>query len=165
MLTFENTRANHLGQTPLPAGDIKVFQRLDRAGSLAYAGADALLYLPKGKKAVLCLGQAARIKVIPRIMEIKKKNLMFDRKGNLTGLDEIQTMEIQVSNFSNSPAQVEIIQTLPVSEFKISQVKIQGRFEKTDQRTIRFFTTLLPQKSSRIQYVATLFKGDRRWKH
>ncbi|MCP3945160.1 MAG: hypothetical protein GY710_27280 [Desulfobacteraceae bacterium] len=163
MLTFKNNKENKLGLTPLPGGQIKVFKKLDDTGGLSFIGSDKSQYIPLGKKVELNLGQSQEIKIIPRIMEYKKTNIIFDAKGNVSGFDEIKQMEIQLSNFSKEPATLEIIRNLPDPHFKVSRIKGAGLFKKMDQDTLKFTNTLPAGSQTKIQYQVTTFKGERRW--
>ncbi|MCP4718299.1 MAG: hypothetical protein GY860_02475, partial [Desulfobacteraceae bacterium] len=138
LLTFKNDKENHLGETPLPGGEIKVFKKLDDAGGMVFIGSDTTQYIPVGKKVELNLGQTRDIKIIPRVMEYKKTNITFDTKGNVNGFDEIRQIEIQLTNFSKVPALLEVIRNQPTPYFKISEIKTEGLFEQTDQDTLKF---------------------------
>jgi hypothetical protein len=162
-LQFTNGKENNLGQTPLPGGEIKVFQRSGSGGRLAFIGSDATKYIPVDKKIALNLGHTLNIKLTPRLKAWKKMNIIFDKNGNVSGFDEIQTCEIHVSNFTDTEAVVEYVKNLDSPDFTISDMKHDGTFERTDQDTIQFTIRLAPRADQRIEYTLTQLRGERKW--
>jgi len=162
-LTFTNTLKNNLGQTPLPGGEIKVFHSIDKNGKLAFVGSDETKYIPVEKKAELNLGNTSNVKIIPKVMAYVKKNIIFDKKGNVSGFDEVKTYEIELSNFTGMSAAIEYIKNLDTSYFNISNMNHTGEFEKTDQDTIKFTIHLSPNSNQSIGFTLTTLRGERRW--
>ncbi|MFO7913749.1 MAG: hypothetical protein R6V15_16465, partial [Desulfotignum sp.] len=163
MLTFKNDTASGLGKFPLPGGGIKIFHKIDQKGEMTFAGSAQTDYIPVGKKADLFLGTARRVKVAPRVAEFAKTNLVFDDQGNLSGFDDVRTMALDITNFSNQPAAFEITRHRPDPNFTITDIRGQDRFEKIDQTRFRFFVTLDPGAKRTIYYTLTTCKGDRKW--
>lgn len=163
MLSFTNDTASGLGQFPLPQGGFRVFHLIDKTGGMTFAGTAESDYIPVGKKAGLTLGPDPRVSVIPKVATFTKTNLAFDDKGNLTGFDDVRTMALDITNFSNQPAACEITRHRPDPDFTITDISGQERFEKIDQTRFKFHVTLDPGTTKTIRYTVTTYKGDRKW--
>lgn len=162
-LTFKNSTANHLGQTPLPGGEVKVFHSIGETGELDFLGSDQTKYIPVDKKVALNLGSTLNIKIVPRVMAFTKKNILFDKDGTLSGFDEVQAIDIQLSNFTDTPATVEYVKNLDSPHFTITDMTHPGAFERTDQDTIKFTLDLAPHSNQSIRFTQTALRGERRW--
>ncbi len=162
-LTFDNKKENRLGETPLPGGEIKVFQSTGKKGEMEYVGAGAIQHIPVGKPADLNLGNTQAVRMIPVVTAYKKEALAFDKKGNITGFDEVRDYEVRLSNFTNGPALLEYVRNFDSPEVKISRVSLPDRFEKTDQDSIKFTLTLAPHANETLRFTATFPRGDRKW--
>ncbi len=163
MVSFTNDTASGLGSFPLPGGSVKVFQAVDADGGMIFAGADTADYIPSGKRHLLQTGPDPRITVVPRVMKYAKTNLIFDKNNNLSGFDEVQTRAIEVANFSDHPARIEIFKTLPHPHFRLSCIQGQDEFERIDQNRFKFSITVGPAGKTHIHYTITMYQGDRKW--
>ena len=126
-------------------------------------GSDTTKYIPVDKKAELNLGSTLNIKLTPRVMAYAKENIIFDKKGNVSGFDEVRTYQVQVSNFTDQAASVEYVKHMDTPYFNISDMKQSGKFERTDQDTIQFTIQLPPRTDQSIWFTVTLLRGERRW--
>lgn len=165
MVSFTNDTASGLGSMPLPGGGFAVFQKADAAGGLIFAGTDTSDYIPAENVHRLNLGPDPRITVVPRVMGYAKTHLTFDKQKNLSGFDEVKEMVIELANFSDQPARIEIFGTAPDPDFTINRVTGQDGFEKIDQTRFKFSATLSPGSRKTIRYTITTYKGDRKWQH
>ncbi len=163
MLTFKNNTASGLGKFPLPGGGFRVFHKIDQKGGMTFAGIAETDYIPAGKKVELLLGTARRMKVTPKVTKFAKTNLAFDDLGNLSGFDDVRTIALDITNFSDQAAAFEITRHQPDPDFTITDISGQDRFEKIDQNRFRFFVTLEPGTEKTICYTITTYKGDRKW--
>jgi hypothetical protein len=162
-LTFDNKKENHLGETPLPGGEIKVFHSTGQKGELEYIGAGATPYIPVGKPADLNLGDTLSVRMEPVVTAYRKENLAFDKKGNITGFDEVRDYEIRLSNFTGGPAVLEYVQNFDSPDVNISRISLPDRFEKTDQDSVKFTLELAPHATETLRFTATFPRGDRKW--
>ncbi|WP_022663821.1 DUF4139 domain-containing protein [Desulfospira joergensenii] len=162
-LFFANESKAGLGTAPLPAGEVKVFKTMGKQGDLTFLGSTRTKYTPMGRTSELLLGPSARVTVKPVVMGFARKNIIFDSKANISGLDEVREMEIRMANFSHGPARVEIVRNQPSPHFKVDRVQGSGKFEKIDQNRFRFRAELAPGAKETIQYRLTTFTGERRW--
>ncbi len=163
MLSFTNDTDAGLGKFPLPGGGFRVFHKIDQKGGMIFAGTAETDYIPVGKKAGLILGPDPRVTVAPKVTKFAKTKLAFDDQGNLSGFDDVRTMALEITNFSDMPAAFEITRQMPDPDFTITDISGQDRFEKIDQTRFTFFVTLDPVTKKTIRYTITTYKGDRKW--
>ncbi len=163
-LKFTNDEPSGLGAVPLPAGEVNVYQSVDRQGGMAFAGSAPMKYLPLGKPSELDLGPSERVSVKPVAMGYEKKNIIFDEDKDLSGFDEIRDMEIQTANFSDTRARIEITRNMGDPHFKLDKITFKGKFEKIDQDSFKFELLLDPGQKETIRYQLTRFAGERKWK-
>ena len=163
MLSFINDDDAGLGKFPLPGGGFRVFQQIDQTGGMTFAGTAESDYIPVGKKTVLTLGPDPGVMVAPKVAAFSKTSLVFDDQGNLSGFDDVRTMALDITNFSDQPAAYEITRHRPDPDFTITNISGQDRFEKIDQTRFRFYVTLDPGTKKTIRYTITTYKGDRKW--
>lgn len=162
-LSFTNQSRAGLGKTPLPAGQVNVYKRMEPPGDLDFLGSTRTKYIPMGQTSELFLGPSARVTIQPVVMDYAKQNLLFDPDGNVSGYDEVRTMEIRTANFSSGPARLEIVRNHPGPEFTVEDISVPEKFEKIDGNRFAFHTTLAPGEKETIRYKITLFRGERRW--
>ncbi|MCP3875770.1 MAG: DUF4139 domain-containing protein, partial [Desulfobacteraceae bacterium] len=162
-LTFKNDKKNNLGQTPLPGGEIKVFHSIGKNGELDFIGSDKTKYIPVNKKVELNLGTTLNVKINPKVMKYTKKNILFDKKGNVSGFDDIKAFEVELSNFTDMPATLEYIKNLNSNHFKISSMTHSDSYKKIDQNTIKFTVNLAPHSNKTIGFTLTTMRGERKW--
>ena len=96
-------------------------------------------------------------------MAYRKDNLAFDKKGNITGFDEVKDYEVRLSNFTHTRATLEYVQNFDSPDVNISRISLSDRFKKTDQDSITFTLELAPQASETLKFTATFPRGDRKW--
>jgi hypothetical protein len=163
MVSFTNDSASGLGSFPLPGGIARVYQAIDSEGGMVFAGTDTAKYIPADSRHQLRLGPDHRITVTPRVMGYAKTHLTFDKQNNLSGFDEVRTMALDLANFSDQPAKIDIFRTAPDSHFSISGISGQDTFEKIDQHRFKFSVTVPPGTRQTIHYTLTTHQGDRKW--
>jgi hypothetical protein len=163
MVTFTNDTASGLGSFPLPGGIVRVYQAIESDGGMVFAGTDTTKYIPADSRHQLRIGPDRRITATPRVMGYAKTHLTFDTQKNLSGFDEVRTMALDLANFSDQPARIDIFRTAPDSHFSISGISGQDTFEKIDQHRFKFSVTVPPGTRQIIHYTLTAHQGDRKW--
>ncbi|NIP27670.1 MAG: hypothetical protein GWN67_24330, partial [Phycisphaerae bacterium] len=88
-LSFKNDEEHKLGDTPIPGGLLKVYRSADEQGHLSYTGQSSFKYIPVDEDVELNLGAVGDVVVEPTLMDFETKNYRFDRKGNISGWDEV----------------------------------------------------------------------------
>ena len=165
-LSFANTEACKLGDTPLPNGYVRVFgqgrdgspSRPDgalgqRALPLAYIGATGIKYIPVGEEVELELGPAQQVVVEPRLMRTRTDAYQFNSDGEISGWDEITNWTIEINNTRDLPVEVEITRATGSNDWNL---RTDDPFEKYDAGHIRFTVRLEPRSTKKIDYELTI---------
>jgi hypothetical protein len=160
-LSFKNDEEHNLGDTPIPGGMLKVYRTADDTGHLSYTGQSSFKYIPVDEDVELNLGPVANVVVEPKLMEFRTNNHRFDRKGNISGWDEIRQFKIEVRNTRDIRAKVEIKRNFPTQYWQLKKKGDVGDFEKIDLDTVKLALNLEPRSESRFQYVLTTHHGTR----
>jgi hypothetical protein len=162
-LTFENSEENNLGSTPLPGGNVKVFRTMGKQGQMEYIGEDQTKYIPVDKRVELRLGASREVIIKPTIKGYQKKNIIYDKKGNLSGFDEVKEVEVRFSNSTPAACTLEYTRNFDSPAFKIAHVTAGEIYETVDQDTIKFTLSLGPFKQKTISFQQTIKRGERQW--
>ena len=160
-LRFENDRRSGLGETPVPAGAMKVFRRVDKAGRLAYVGQSRFKYIPVGKEAELNLGPAQNVRVEPVLMRQATDNYTFFKDGNISGWDEERLYRIRVKNRRKVPVAVEIVRNIPGKSWDLSPEGDYGQYTRIDADSVQFLLELPPGSEKTFTYALTIRHGKR----
>jgi hypothetical protein len=160
-LSFKNDKEHELGETPIPGGMLKVYRSIGNQGHLSYTGQSSFKYIPVDEDVELNLGAVADVVVEPKLMDYKTENYEFDRRGNISGWDEIRTFEIEVKNTRDIGVKVEIKRNFNTSYWKLARSGDFGQFEKVDMDTVKFTLELKPRSVKKFEYVLTTYQGTR----
>jgi len=160
-LSFKNDEEHKLGETPIPGGMLKVYRGVDSQGHLSYTGQSSFKYIPVDEDVELNLGPVANLVVEPKLMDFKTENYRFDRRGNVSGWDEIRTFEIEVRNTRDINVKVEIKRNFNTQYWDLRRSGEFGQFEKVDLNTVKFTLDLQPRSAKKFEYVLRSYHGDR----
>ena len=160
-LSFKNDAEHKLGETPIPGGMLKVYRSTGDNGHLSYTGQSAFKYIPVDEDVELNLGPAGNVVAEPRLIDFKTDNYRYDRKGNISGWDEIRTFDIEVRNTRDMSVRVEIKRNFPTQYWELKKIGDVGKYDKDDLDTVKFTLDLEPRSKSKIQYVLTTHHGTR----
>ena len=163
-LSFKNDDAHELGETPIPGGSMKVFRSSGADEHLAYQGQSRFKYIPVDEEVELDLGTVQNVIVEPKLMKEASANYAFDRKGNITGRDEVRDYRIEVRNTRPVPVKIEIKRNFGSSHWKIDYAGDYGIFEKDDFDTVKFTLELPPESKKVFTYQLTTYYGENREK-
>jgi hypothetical protein len=165
-LSFKNDEEHELGDTPIPGGMLKVYRDAGDKGYLSYTGQSSFKYIPVDEDVELNLGAVADIVVEPKLMDYKTENYEFDRRGNVSGWDEIRTFEIEVKNTRDIGVKVEIKRNFNTSIWMLTRSGDFGEFEQVDMDTVKFTLELKPRSAKKFEYVLRTYRGTREddWK-
>ena len=164
-LGFKNDKTHKLGDTPIPGGAIRVFRLVDDARHLAYAGRSDFKYIPVGEKVELNLGAVRNLIVEPVLMAYHTDHYRFDKKGQVTGWDEIRTFRIQVKNTRTVAVRLEIKRNFNTHTWDIENSGDYGKFEKEDKDTVKYTLELPPRSHRTFEYTLTTYQGSRQYNH
>jgi hypothetical protein len=160
-LSFKNDEAHNLGQTPIPGGMLKVYRGVDNEQHLAYVGQSSFKYIPVDEDVELNLGPVADVVVEPKLMDFKTDNYKFDRKGNISGWDEIRKFSIEVKNTRHIPVRVEIQRNFNTTYWSLKKGGRFDDFKKVDKDTVKFTLMLKPHSKKQFTYTLTTYHGTR----
>jgi hypothetical protein len=158
-LSFANDEAHKLGQTPIPDGSIKVYRTAGERQHLSYEGQSAFKYIPVNEEVELNLGPVADVLVEPTLMDYRTEGHRFDRDGNVSGWDEIQTFTVEVRNSRDVPARIEITRNFPVPQWDLKRSGSIDAFEQVDLDTVKFTLDLTPHSRKTFEYTLTTHHG------
>jgi hypothetical protein len=160
-LSFKNDKEHKLGETPIPGGMLKVYRGAGDNGHLSYTGQSSFKYIPVDEDVELNLGPVANLVVEPKLMDFKSENYRFDRRGNVSGWDEIHTFQIEVRNIRDINVKVEIKRNFNTQYWDIKNSGDFGAFEKVDLDTVKFTLDLQPKSTKEFEYVLRTYHGVR----
>ena len=160
-LSFKNDKEHELGETPIPGGMLKVYRDAGDEGHLSYTGQSSFKYIPVDEDVELNLGAVADIVVELKLMDYKTENYKFDRRGNVSGWDEIRTFNIEVKNTRDIGVKVEIKRNFNTSYWKLTRSGDFGEFEQVDMDTVKFILELEPRSAKKFEYVLRTYHGTR----
>ena len=160
-LSFKNDKEHELGETPIPGGMLKVYRNAGNEGHLSYTGQSSFKYIPVDEDVELNLGRITDIIVRAKLMDFKTGNYEFDRRGNVSGWDEIRTFNIEVKNTRDIDVKVEIKRNFNTSRWKLTRSGDFGEFEKVDMDTVKFTLELKPRSVKKFEYVLRTYHGTR----
>ena len=160
-LSFKNDEEHELGDTPIPGGLLKVYRGVGEGGHLSYTGQSSFKYIPVDEDVELNLGPVANVVVEPTLMDFKTENYRFDRRGNVSGWDEIRTFKIEVKNTRDIDVKVEIKRNFNTTYWKLARSGDFGQFEPVDKDTVKFTLMLKPRSIRKYEYVLRTYHGTR----
>ncbi len=165
-LSFKNDKEHELGETPIPGGMLKVYRNAGDEGHLSYTGQSSFKYIPVDEDVELNLGAVANVVVEPKLMDFQTENYRFDRRGNISGWDEIRTFKIEVKNTRDIDVKVEIKRNFNTTYWDLIRSGDIDNFEKVDADTTKFTLTLKPRSKREFGYVLRTYHGQRQesWK-
>ncbi len=161
-LSFKNDEEHKLGETPIPGGMLKVYRGVDDKGHLSYTGQSSFKYIPVDEDVELNLGAVGNIVVEPTLMDYSTANYRFDRRGNITGFDEIRKFKIEVKNTREIGVKVEIQRNFNTPYWDLEKSGDFDKFEKVDLDTVKFTLILKPRSAKKFEYILTTYHGVRR---
>ncbi|MHC4116979.1 MAG: DUF4139 domain-containing protein [Planctomycetota bacterium] len=160
-LSFKNDKEHELGETPIPGGMLKVYRGVGDDGHLSYTGQSSFKYIPVDEDVELNLGAVANVVVEPKLMNFENENYRFDRRGNVSGWDEIRTFDVEVKNTRDIAVKVEIKRNFNTQYWDLTRSGDSGQFEKEDMDTVKFTLELEPRSAKQFQYVVRTYQGER----
>lgn len=153
---LRNDKAHHLGEEPLPDGEVLVYQIRER-GERIFLGRANSKYIPIGETWEIDLGADPEVIVKPALLKRSVENVEFNNRGNPAGWDIREEWRIEILNSRDGSIEIEVDRNL-AGDFDF---RSDVRHEKYDLDTYRFKRTLKPQEHEEIPYVVTTRKGTR----
>jgi hypothetical protein len=138
-LSFKNDTEHELGETPIPGGMLKVYRGVGNAGHLSYAN----------------------VVVEPKLVDFESDNYTFDRRGDVSGWDEIRTFNTEVRNTRDIAVKVEIKRNFNTPYWDLAKSGDSDQFAKEDVDTVKFTLVLEPRSAKQFQYIVRTYHGQR----
>jgi len=160
-LSFKNDEEHKLGETPIPGGMLKVYRGVDDKGHLSYTGQSSFKYIPVDEDVELNLGAVGNVVVEPTLMDYSTANYRFDRRGNISGWDEIRKFKIEVRNTREIGVKVEIQRNFNTQYWDLEKSGDFDKFERVDLDTVKFTLILEPRSKKKFEYVLRIYHGAR----
>ena len=161
-LSFTNDPDHNLGETPIPGGSLKVYRTVDGSRHLSYEGSSSFKYIPVGEEVELNLGIVSDVIVEPKLMDEKTDNYRFDRRGNISGWDEIRTFQLNIKNTRPLPVKIEIKRNVGTNAWDIrNKGDAKKYYEKVDLDTVKYTLTLEPESQITLEYELATYHGIR----
>jgi len=160
-LSFKNDKEHELGDTPIPGGVLKVYRNAGDEGHLSYTGQSSFKYIPVDEDVELNLGAVANVVVEQKLMDFQTENYRFDRRGDVSGWDEVRTFKIEIKNTRDIDVKVEIKRNFNTSYWDLKNGLNGGDFEKVDLDTVKFTLVLEPRSAKTFGYVLRTYHGTR----
>jgi len=94
-------------------------------------------------------------------MDFKTERYKFDRRGNISGWDELHKFKIEVRNTRDLDVKVEIQRNFDTQYWKLKKSGHFGAFEQVDLDTVKFTLLLEPRSKQEFEYVLRTYHGAR----
>ncbi|MGD2094848.1 MAG: DUF4139 domain-containing protein [Phycisphaerales bacterium] len=160
-LSFKNDEEHELGETPIPGGMLKVYRGAGNEGHLSYTGQSSFKYIPVDEDVELNLGTVADVVVEPKLMDYKTENYRFNRRGNVSGWEEVHTFKVKVKNTRDIDVKVEIRRNFNTTYWTLARSGDLGEFEKVDVNSVKFTLVLEPRTNKEFEYTVRTYHGER----
>ena len=166
LLLFQNDQPHHLGEVPLPSGQISIYRQRAEHQHSSYIGQLSTPYVPVGQAVEFNLGTTREVKVEPILNDYKTENYLFDYQGQISGFDRQQQWQLKLQNNRDIPVDIEIFRQIDHPYWRITQASdVATHYEKIDFNTIKYRITLPAHtKEYLLAYTLTLFEGERQQK-
>jgi hypothetical protein len=145
---FKNDKTSHLGNQPLPDGQVKAFRVASADGLYSFVGQTRLKYIPVNETVELELGADPEVLVKPVLTDWRKDNLKFDNNGNIVGWTETQNWRLETQNSKEIDVTLDIRRNLP-GDWSLSSATA---YEKVDAQKIKFTFPLKSKEKRTIEY-------------
>ena len=152
---FTNDKTSHLGDEPLPNGNVEAFRVADSDSLYSFVGRTSAKYIPIGEQVELELGDDLEVMVKPTLMNWEKYDLRFDNNGNVAGWTIRETWQIELQNSKDIEVAVDIRRNFSGDWSLLTD----ANYEKIDATKIKFLTPLKPREKQTLAYELTTRYG------
>ncbi len=145
---IKNLKESGLGEFPLLTGKTRMFQ-IDKSNSSIFLGEDNLKYTPIGESFRLYFGDSRDIIVKQKKMKETRINVRKNNLGNIVLYDTDEVIRIEIENFRDRPAKIEILENIP-DEWDMEEST--HKYEKIDSNNIKFVIDLKPKSKEVVEF-------------
>ncbi|MCG3147480.1 MAG: hypothetical protein PCFJNLEI_00920 [Verrucomicrobiae bacterium] len=152
---FTNDKPSHLGDEPLPDGDVKAFRVVSPDQLLNFVGATSVKYIPIGETVELELGEDREVLVQPTLMDWQKTGLHFDQWGNVDGWTIKEQWQFEVQNSKDIDVVLDVRRNFEGDW----DIESRQKFEKVDASKVKFVLPLKSREKQKFSYELTTRYG------
>jgi len=152
---FKNDKESHLGNEPLPDGNVMAVRSVSADNLYAFVGRTSVKYIPINEQVEMELGNDYEVLVKPKLMDWQKLDLRFDQHGNVCGWTITEKWEIAVQNSKDIDVVLDIRRNFQGDW----QVKTDAKHEKVDAQKVKFVLPLKPREKQKFGYELTTRYG------
>ncbi len=152
---FTNDKTSHLGDEPLPNGNVEAFRSGGADALYSFVGQTSVKYIPIGEQVELELGDDLEVMVKPALMNWEKSDLRFDNDGNVAGWTVRETWQIELQNSKDIDVTVDIRRNFSGDW----SLQTDAKYEKVDATKIKLLVPLKPREKQTLAYELTTRYG------
>ena len=152
---FKNDKPSHLGNEPLPDGNVKAFRVATEDKLYAFVGRTNVKYIPVNEEVEMELGNDPEVRVEAKLMAWEKTNLHFNKDGNIDGWTTKETWQFEVQNSKEIDATLDIRRNF-AGDWTLATGE---KFEKVDARKVKFAVPLKAHEKKVLTYELTTRHG------
>ena len=152
---FKNDKPGHLGNEPLPDGNVKAFRFATDDKLYAFIGRTNVKYIPVNEEVEMELGNDLEVRVEPKLMSWEKADLRFNKDGNIDGWTTKESWQIEVQNSKEIDATLDIRRNFP-GDWTLATGE---KFEKVDASKVKFVIPLKAHEKKVLTYELTTRLG------
>jgi hypothetical protein len=152
---FTNSTPSKLGNEPLPDGSVYALKLAPKDNLYSFVGKSAVKYIPVNEAVELDLGRDQEVTVKPKLLNWEKKDLSFDRNGNVKGWSITESWQIEVQNSKDIEALVDIRRSFS-GDWTLTT---QSKYERVDANKVKFLLPLAARQKETVTYQVTTRYG------
>jgi hypothetical protein len=145
---FTNSIPSHLGQEPMPDGQIKAFRLTTPDRLYSFVGHSSTKYIPINEQVELPFGNDQEVQVRPKLMQWEKQDLRFDNNGNVVGWTVKETWQIEAQNSKAIPVIIDVRRTFS-GDWSLQTAEAH---ENVDSTKVKFIIPLAPGVTQTLNY-------------
>jgi hypothetical protein len=153
---FTNSTPSKLGSEPLPDGSVYALKLAPKDNLYSFVGKSAVKYIPVNEAVELDLGRDSEVTVKPKLLNWEKKDLSFDRNGNVKGWSITENWQVEVQNSKDIEALVDIRRSFSGDW----TIQTSSKYERVDANKVKFLLPLKAQEKETFTYQMTTRFGS-----
>jgi hypothetical protein len=152
---FKNDVPSHLGNEPLPDGNVKAFRFATDDKLYSFVGRTNVKYIPVNEEVEMELGNDLEVRAEPKLMSWAKTNIHFNNKGDVDGWTAKETWQIELQNSKEIDLTLDMRRNFS-GDWSLAT---DAAFEKMDAKKVRFLVQLKPREKQTLTYELTTRHG------
>jgi len=148
---FKNDKESKLGSEPLPDGSVKAFRVVSEDELYSFVGSTSVKYIPIDETVDLELGNDLEVMVEPKLMDWEKRDVQFDRNGNVSGWTIKEQWEIKLQNSK----EIDVVLDVRRNFQGDWGLETGEAYEKVDATKVKFVVPLKAGEKRVLKYEVT----------